>query len=137
MSGTDQVAMAALGEGRLALAQKEDDVRGMSVVDPHGHRVGVVGELVIDEEQRRARLLIVSSGGICGLAVSRRLVPVEAVSRVDDQVHIDADHEDVHRSMAYHPERPHLPGYHDVYSHYGYPPFWEDEHPPSYFHTRC
>lgn len=57
----------------------------MVVLDANGHRVGEVHDILLDEEQRRARLLVVASGGVLGLGVHHHLVPVEAVARVSDE----------------------------------------------------
>ena len=55
----------------------------------NGHRLGDVEDLVVDDQHRRARLLVVISGGILGLGATQRLVPVEAVTKVDDRVHVE------------------------------------------------
>ena len=73
----------------LDLAVAADDVRGMVVVDPEGHRLGEVGDLVIDVRDRRARILSVVSGGILGLAAFERLIPVETIAKVDERIRVD------------------------------------------------
>jgi sporulation protein YlmC with PRC-barrel domain len=72
-----------------------DDVRGMVVVDANRHRLGEVEDLVVDDEGR-VRLLSVVSGGVLGLDTRTRAIPIEAVTRVDDRVHVD-----LHRAAAY------------------------------------
>lgn len=77
-----------LAEGEVSLADDSDDVRGLVVLDANGHRVGEVDDLMVDHAERRARLLVVVSGGVLGLGAQRHLVPVEAVARVSDHVRL-------------------------------------------------
>jgi sporulation protein YlmC with PRC-barrel domain len=133
---TVEFGMVALGDSDLALAAEEDDVRGMRVLDPNGHRVGEVREIVVDEEQRRARLLVVGSGGILGLGECRRLVPVDDVERVGDDVRLRATHDEVRGSSPYDPALADAPDYAGVYGYFGYTPFWLGGYPVPYFHQR-
>jgi sporulation protein YlmC with PRC-barrel domain len=120
----DEIGMIALGNSGLMLAHGEDDVRGMAVLDPEGHRVGEVDEIIIDEEERRARLLVVTSGGILGLAKDKRLVPVDAVAGVDHDIHLHHTHDVVWSGSEYDPELADRPDYSGAYGHFGYTPFW-------------
>jgi hypothetical protein len=123
-----------------------DDVRGMVVVDPSGYRIGDVVDLAIDAHEQRARLLAVVSGGLLGLCVSERLLPVDAVCRVDDRVHLDRNHGDVYALPAHeHPAtgaacgsaRPDLSNVAAIYQHFGVVAFWNtDRAARSYFHSR-
>ena len=131
-----QIGMVTLGDSDLVLANEDDDVRGLSVLDPNGHRIGDVDEIVVDEEERRARLLVVTSGGILGLGQEKRLVPVEAVGRVGDVVRLNYTHEDVLDGTEYDPALTDAPDYADVYSYYGYTPFWHVGYTKHYFHHR-
>jgi sporulation protein YlmC with PRC-barrel domain len=121
-----QPGLAILDNSDPSLGDPADDLRGLTVVDACHHRVGEVDGLIIDEEHRRARLLVVASGGVVGLVRMRRLVPVEAVTRVDDVVHIDVSHVQVHRA-EYDPDLAPSLAYQQMCTHYGYPPFWEKE----------
>lgn len=76
---------------------RTDDPRGMVVVDPDGLRLGVVEAVITG---RHATHLAVVSGGIFGLARSKVLIPVEAVTKVDDRLHVDRSHADVHHRRA-------------------------------------
>ncbi len=124
-----QIGLVALGDSDLVLADEDEDVRGKRVLDPNGHRVGQVDEIVVDEDERRARLLVVASGGILGMGKDKRLVPVEAIARVSDDVHLHRTHEDVHEGAEYDPALADPPGYAEVYDYYGYPPFWDLGYP--------
>jgi sporulation protein YlmC with PRC-barrel domain len=126
----DQITLVSLRDSNLALADPADDLRGMTVVDPHQHRVGTVEDLVVDDDERRVRMLVVVSGGILGLGVSTRLVPVDAVIKVDDRVHLAVSHTQVH-DATYDDAVDATRGYRDICATYGYPPFWAsgDVHP--------
>ncbi len=131
-----QIGMVALGDSDLVLANEEDDVRGMSVLDPNGHRVGEVGEIVVDEEERRARILVVTSGGIMGLGEDKRLVPVEAVAHVSEDVHLHQTDDVVRDGGEYDPVLKDAPDYAQVYARYGYAPFWYVGYTVPYFLDR-
>ena len=131
-----QIGMVTLGNSDLVLASEDDDLRGMSVLDPNGHRVGKVDEIVVDEKERRARFLVVTSGGILGMGEDRRLVPVEAIARVGDEVNLHHTHQDVRRGAEYDPALADPPDYAGVYDYYGYLPFWDLGYTNSYFHHR-
>jgi sporulation protein YlmC with PRC-barrel domain len=110
----------------LELADPTDDVRGHKVVDRNGDEVGKVDGLIVDEQERRVRFLEVGSGGFLGLGQRKVMVPVEAVTRVDeDAVHISPGREHVAAGPAYDPEVVVEHRYYeDVYGYYEYPPFW-------------
>jgi sporulation protein YlmC with PRC-barrel domain len=146
MRTSDQADMQTLRDRDLVLASPEDDVRGMGVVDLNGHRLGDVDDLVVDKQHRRARLLVVTSGGILGLAPTQRLIPVDAVTRVDDRVHVDQSRGSNHGDSS--PletgqqancdlelaDAP--PPYAEVYADYGVAPFWAMDYITPYFHRR-
>lgn len=136
--------MVRLQDSTLRIADPADDVVGMTAVDPEGRRLGEVDDLVIDETHRRARLLVVASGGLLGLGRFERLVPIEMITRVDDRVHVDRDHNAI-RAEAVQPQPgdegfdPRLvesPAYADVYADYAVTPFWGLEYVTPYFHRR-
>jgi sporulation protein YlmC with PRC-barrel domain len=131
VTDTDQIALVSLAESGQSLAHPADDVRGLTVVDPHRHRVGKVDDLIIDEAERRPRLLVVTSGGLLGLGLTSRLIPVDAVTRVDEQVHIEPPHTQVHEAES-DPDLDHLPAYHQMCASYGYEPFWGSGYIPPY-----
>jgi sporulation protein YlmC with PRC-barrel domain len=137
MREIQQVQMVHLGGSHLALARGSDDVRGMVVVDQNGYRVGEVEDLVIDAQERRARLLVVVSGGLAGLRASRRLIPVETVARVDDRVRIGRtclDHRTPGSVTA--TEREDISSISELYARYDVLPFWDAARSPVYFHLR-
>jgi sporulation protein YlmC with PRC-barrel domain len=104
------------------IAPATDDLTGMVVVDPSGLRIGEVGDMVIDVEARRARLILAVSGGILGFATSEILVPVETVTKVDDRVHVDRSYNDMQAgSVLAGTERP----FAEAYEAYGIVPSWD------------
>ena len=136
MTETSNIGLVRLEDSDLVLANPADDLRGLTVVDRYHHRVGDVEALIIDEGERRARLLVVASGGIMGLGRVRRLVPVEAVTRVDDEVHVETAHDRVHGSAPYEPALTSAETYDETYGHYGYLPFWASGYVHPYLHRR-
>jgi sporulation protein YlmC with PRC-barrel domain len=130
------VSLLPVGGSDLDLADEQDDVRGMTVVDVRDHRVGQVDEILMDPDERRARLLVVASGGVLGLGEHRRLVPVEAVARVRATVRLERSDLHVESGFEYDPVQPGPVDYAPVYSYFGYVPFWEEGCPTPYFHDR-
>jgi sporulation protein YlmC with PRC-barrel domain len=128
------IHLLSLEEGEVALADDEDDVRGFVVLDANGHRVGEVNDVMVDDDQWRARLLVVASGGVLGLGAHRHLMPVDAVARVTDRVRLQHSADMVQQYDADALSDP--ADYAAVYSHYGYTPFWDPAHTGSYFHDR-
>ncbi len=128
MSAMTSIRLVPLDESVSGLAYPGEDLRGMTVVDRHMHRVGEVDGLIVDEQEHRARLLVVASGGILGLARTQRLLPVDAVTRVDDLVHIEPSHEQVHQCAEYRSSPTPSSNLDDIYHHYGYSPFWASNH---------
>jgi sporulation protein YlmC with PRC-barrel domain len=148
MTETHEIGMVYLAASDLELADAADDVRGLPVVSLLGHRLGAVEDLIIDPVERRGRLLSVVSGGFLGLGVTERLVPVEAITRVDDRVHVDrpepaGDGDGRHRGdpadlaeEGYQPELVDRPPFAEVYERYGVMPFWTAGYVVPYFLRR-
>ena len=76
------IGLIRLGDSDLVPATPEDDVRGKAVYDAQGQRIGSVGDLYIDPQEREVRFLEVGAGGLLGIREKRVLVPVEAVVEV-------------------------------------------------------
>jgi sporulation protein YlmC with PRC-barrel domain len=117
--------LVRLEDVALEVADPADDVRGRKVVDSNGDEVGKVDGLIIDEAERAVRFLEVGSGGFLGLGEHKRLVPVEAITGVDqDAVHISPERTHVAGGPAYDPDiELARRDYDDVYRYYAYPPF--------------
>lgn len=115
-----------LRDTALTLADPADDLRGRKVVDRNGDEVGDVDGLIIDEKERRARFLQVGSGGFLGLGEKKQLVPVDAITAVDDEVvRINTERTHIAGGPIYDPEVVPEPRYYeDLYGYYDYTPFW-------------
>lgn len=126
MANEPDSTLVRLKDTDLTTTDPRDDVRGRKVVDRDGEEVGKVEGLLIDEDEKRVRFLEVGSGGFLGIGEDKRLIPVDAVTGVDeDQVHIDARREHVAGSPGYDPDlEPDESYYGDLYGYYGYPPYW-------------
>jgi sporulation protein YlmC with PRC-barrel domain len=129
-----EVGLVHLAGSGLDLAVAADDVRGMVVVDPDGHRLGEVRDLVVDTGERRARLLAVVSGGVLGLDTTERLVPVEVVAKVDDRVRVARSCAEITALPSGGPAPADPVSFAAVYGDYGLTPFGDGR--PSYFHAR-
>jgi len=123
----EQETLIRLDETDFEVASPSDDVRGMMVKDRDGEEIGEVDNLLIDEQEKKVRFLEVGSGGFLGIGGERRLIPVDAVTDIDDEaVHVDKTRDSVAGSPAYDPEvvRTDSAYYGGLYGYYGYPPFW-------------
>jgi sporulation protein YlmC with PRC-barrel domain len=118
--------LVRLGDTALELADPLDDVRGRQVLDSSGDEVGQVEGLLLDERERKVRFLEVGSGGFLGLGERRRLIPVEAIVRIDDEnVYIGKERDHVAGAPFHDPSVvPESPYYEELYGYWGYPPFW-------------
>lgn len=123
----DMATLIRLSDTGLTLADPEADIRGMTVVDRGGEEVGTVDDLFIDESERHIRFLQVGSGGFLGIGKEKRLIPVDAVTEIDEQVHINQDRGLIAAGPGYDPELtpiPERPDIEEIYGHYGVMPFW-------------
>jgi sporulation protein YlmC with PRC-barrel domain len=126
---TDEATtLVRLGDTDLTLASEADDVRGRKVVDSRGEEIGHVDALIIDRGERRVRFLEVAAGGFLGIGKRMFLVPVDAVTAVDeDTVHISRDRDHITGGPGYDPEltpAPERGQAEEVYGHWGYLPYW-------------
>ena len=76
------IGLIRLGDSDLVPANPEDDLRSKAVYDAQGQRIGSVGDLYIDPQEREVRFLEVGAGGFLRIREKRFLVPVEAVVEV-------------------------------------------------------
>ncbi|WP_107771480.1 PRC-barrel domain-containing protein [Nocardioides sediminis] len=133
---TLQLRLLPLESNEIDLADDEDNVRGLVVLDAHDRRVGEVDDIVVDDVERRGRLLVVASGGVLGLGSRRHLVPVEAVAHVSDHVRLHHMDEEVLAADEYDPTLRDAVDFAPVYDYYGCMPFWQAGHRSTYFHDR-
>jgi sporulation protein YlmC with PRC-barrel domain len=84
------LGLVRLGDSDFVSANPENDLCGKDVYNAEGQRIGSVGDLYIDRQEREVRFLEVGAGGFLGIGEKRFLVPVEAVVEVaDDRVTIE------------------------------------------------
>jgi sporulation protein YlmC with PRC-barrel domain len=120
-----KAALVRLSDSDLALAKREEDIRGRTVFDMAGEELGEVNDLFIDEQDHKVRLLEVASGGVLGLGTTKFLIPVDAIRRItEDAVYISQSRERVAGAPRYDPALVDQRYVSDVYGHYGYPPYW-------------
>ncbi len=125
MTENPAAELIRLGDTDLTVTDPAEDVRGRKVLDRNGEHVGDVDDILIDTEERRARFLQVGSGGFLGIGEQKRLVPVDAVTAVEDEVRIDTTQEQVAESAAYDPDLTRERAYYEnLYGYYGYVPYW-------------
>jgi CBS domain-containing protein/sporulation protein YlmC with PRC-barrel domain len=118
-------ALVRLSDTDLTLADPAEDIRGRKALDMAGEELGEVDDLMIDEREQKVRFLEATSGGILGLGATKFLLPVEAITRItDDVVYINQSRERIAGAPDYDPALVDERYVHDVYSHYGYPPYW-------------
>ena len=117
--------LVKLGDTDLTVASAAEDIRERDVLDRTGEKIGHVAALLIDEVDAKVRFMEVASGGIFGIGEKTFLVPVDAITRIDEEhVHIDRTHQEVGSAPAYDPKMVSERDYSDTYGYYGYSPFW-------------
>jgi sporulation protein YlmC with PRC-barrel domain len=115
----------SLRDTNLTVADPTEDIRERRVVGKAGEEIGTVDDLLIDERERKVRLLQVKAGGLLGLGETKFLVPVDAITRInDDTVYIDQTRERVVGAPRYDPALTREADWTDLYQHYGYRPFY-------------
>jgi sporulation protein YlmC with PRC-barrel domain len=121
--GDLSIALVRLADAGLTVAP-EQDIRGLEVVDREGVDLGRVDDLFVDEGENRVRFFELGSGGFLGIGEDRRLVPVDAVDRVGEKVHISTTRAQVATSPGYDPDVEQVNYFGDLYGYYGFGPFW-------------
>lgn len=122
MTGT----LISLTDSSLTVANPDEDVRGRKMLDRHGEEIGSVDDLLLDDRENRVRFLRVAHGGFLGIGEEHFLVPVDAVTRIDnDHVHIDRERSKLSDVPGYNPDLAEAPDYYPgVYGWWGYSPYW-------------
>ena len=127
---TVQANLIKLGETDLTVSDPAMDVRGRKVFDRDGEELGKVTGLMIDDREHKVRFLEVSGGGFLGIGDHTVLIPVDAISRIDDaHVHVDQTRQHVAGGPKYDPELAKDPNYWlGYYGYYGVSPFWTPDY---------
>lgn len=126
MSDKRMAELRKLSDTGQTVAGSNDDIRGRDVKDRDGNIIGKVDDLLIDPEENKVRFLVVASGGFLGIGETKSFIPVDAISRITtDEVRLDQQRDYVAGAPAYDPELvEERDFYQDVYSYYGYAPYW-------------
>lgn len=125
-SNDDNATLYTLGDRGQTVDGSVNDVRGREVKDKDGEGIGKVADLLVDDQEKKVRFLLVEHGGFLGFGDTKTLIPVDAVAKITEhEVGIDQSRERVAGAPGYDPalidDRP----YHaSIYNHYGYPPYW-------------
>src|SRR5262245_50637907 len=120
-----KAAVVKLSDSNLTLADRAEDIRGRDVYDTAGEEIGEVNDLLVDEQEHKVRFLQVSSGGFLGLGATKFLMPVDAITRLtEDAVYISQTREHLTGAPRYDPTLMDQRYLSDVYSYYGYSPYW-------------
>ena len=69
----------------LTIVPSTEDLRGRTVVDRDGRVLGKVHDLLIDDQQHKARFLLVAHGGFLGLGEAKSFIPVDAITKITDE----------------------------------------------------
>lgn len=123
---SDSAKLVRLSDTNLTLEHAAEDVRGCKVTDAEEKDIGHVDDLMIDDEQKKVRFLVVAAGGFLGIGEKKFWIPVDAVTAIsDDQVRVDTTVEHIKGAPGYDPEIvPAQPYANDVYAYYGIAPYW-------------
>ena len=125
MAQEQQGSLVRLKDADLTV-NPDEDIRGRKVLDPDGEDIGTVDALLVDEADRRVRFLEVGSGGFLGIGEKKRLIPVDAITGIGDEVRVDVTRQTIAGGPAYDPEvLEYSPDYYgELYGYYGYAPYW-------------
>lgn len=117
--------LVRLSDTNMTVLDPGQDIRGRRVIDNNGREIGTIDDLMIDDTQKRVRLMRVTDGGFLGLGGQKFLIPVDAITRVEQHtVHIDRSREHVTAGPSYDPELMDRTYLEQVYGYYGVMPFW-------------
>jgi uncharacterized protein YrrD len=124
----ETASLREIGAEGLTVTDPAEDVRGRKVLDTTGEHIGDVDDLLVEHGQHIVRFLRVAAGGFLGLGETKFLIPVDAITSIDDQaVHVNRTREHVTSGPRYDPDLINKPHHlTTVYEHYGSVPFWAD-----------
>lgn len=126
MAASEESILQPLSEVELMVQDPWADVRGRKVLDASGEEIGKVDELLVDDAETMVRLLRVKHGGFLGIGADHFLVPVDAVTSVDDDsVRVDRERARLSDVPGYDPDLAKQPTYYgELYGWWGYGPYW-------------
>lgn len=123
---TDKKAfLTRMSDTSYRFTNSEEDIRGRKVLDRSQDEIGKVDDLFIDTGEGKIRFLEISSGGFLGLGETKFLIPVDAITSINEtEVHIDQTREKIAGAPRYQPELVDAALLTDTYDYYGYMPYW-------------
>ncbi|MDQ2739580.1 MAG: PRC-barrel domain-containing protein [Actinomycetota bacterium] len=128
MTSQSNAIISKLSESGQTITPASDDIRGLTVKDKDGKKLGKVLDLLIDDEARKVRFMLVEHGGFLGFGDTKSFIPVDDITKITaDDVFINHTAEHVAVAPRYDPDLDLVAArdYHSkVYGHYGYLPFW-------------
>src|ERR1043166_7368060 len=103
MATTDHTAsLHTIGDDNLQTNNPAEDVRGRKVLDKAGEDIGQVEDLLGEDRGKKVRFLRVPAGGFLGLGEAKFLIPVDAITKIDDKtVHVDQTRDHVTSGPRY------------------------------------
>lgn len=120
-------SLVRLSEARELERTNAVDYRGKDVVDKHGRDIGEVKDVFVDQRERRTRFLEVASGGFLGIGRKTFLVPVDAVSNInEDKVTIKQEQSLLTKAPDFDPSTLDDRFIDETFSFYGATPYWRE-----------
>lgn len=107
-----------------------DTLAGDEVYDPQGEKLGHIKDIMLDVDNGRIAYAVLSFGGVLGFGDKLFAIPWKAL-RIDhrrDCFVLDVDREKLQKARGF--EKDNWPNFGDprwntqIYTHYGYPPYW-------------
>jgi sporulation protein YlmC with PRC-barrel domain len=127
----EQTMLIKLSNTNLRVAEPSQDLRGHRVMDKDGRDLGEVDDLILDRVEKKVRFIEVASGDLFGFGQAKALIPVDAITRISDQVvYINQTSQHVAAGPRYDPdlivqETGNEGSIGDIYRHYGLLPYWQ------------
>lgn len=118
--------LVKLSDSGLMPSDPAEDIRGRVVIDRDGENIGKVVDLLLDEDDKKVRMVCIEEGGILGIGATPSYLPVDAITSISEaEIHVDQDRGQVAGAPRYDPDLvDESEFYTDLYEHYGYPPYW-------------
>jgi sporulation protein YlmC with PRC-barrel domain len=128
MTTSANATIHKLSETGSTITPVADDIRGRTVTDKNGEAIGKVHDLLIDDQERKVRFLLVRHSGFFGFGHAISCIPVDAITEISEhEVAINHSREHVAAAPPYDPELITDSEFHGrIYSHYGHNVFWDE-----------
>lgn len=126
MTTQNNATLSKLSDTGETVDGAANDIRGRKVKDKDGKDLGTVDDLLIDDNERKVRFLLIEHGGFLGIGETKSFIPVDAISRIGEaEVVINHTRDHVAGAPGYDPALISDRVYHEgIYNYYGYGPYW-------------